>query len=239
MAKADIPVPPTLRRGTVAKEPSKIYANSNGKKLPPPIFAAPTTPVRVKSKKQANPMIQSTPKIKAKSNRKRRRSNLEDSDEEAFDDYVQDSDEEYGTAKKKLHSSKPKARENKATISKSVTKNANAPKVELNAAATEEINQDIMRTFEDGGPASRTRHVKQDFSNLEPNLTDEEEVEEEGEEGEEDEGDEEDEAIADFEMPTAYSPAKIEGEGCISPRTVIPTNKINVMFPLSSPQAIR
>lgn len=233
MKNADMDVPPTLRRGIIAKEPSKIYASSNGKKLPPPVFAAPRTPDQTKSKKKATLKSQTTPQANSKiriGKGKRRRSELYDSDEDPFDEYAEDSDEEYGTAKKKTRASKPKVKEYKVSAGKSDSQKSKVLKADLNAAATKEINQDIMRTLQDWGPASRTRHVKLDFSNLNQNLINEEE-EEEDEEAEGGDG----EAVEGFEMPTTYSPVSIKEEHSVSPHTEAPSSKVDVMF-LSSQQ---
>lgn len=234
MVVAKMDVPPALKRGSVAKEPSKLYATSNGKKLPPPVFAAPSTPVQTKAKKQATPKSQVTPKTKSttKPKPKRRRSELDDSDDdEGFNDIAGDSDEEYGTAKKKARTSKPKAKETKVSTSKSATQKPKAIQVELDVADAEDINQDIMATLEDGGPASRTRHVKQDFTNLKSNLTDEEEDEDEEEYAEG--------GLGDFEMPTTYSPAILKHERSVSPRTMAPSSKIDVSRFLSSTRSTR
>jgi hypothetical protein len=221
MVVAKMDVPPALKRGSVAKEPSKLYAISNGKKLPPPVFAAPSTPVQMKAKKQATPKSQLTPSTKSitKPKPKRRRSEFDDSDDdEGFNDMVGDSDEEYGTAKKKAQTSKPKAKETKVSSSGLAIQKPEA--IQLDVADAEEINQDIMATLEDGGPASRTRHVKQDFTNLESNFTDEEEDEDE----EYAEG-----GLGNFEMPTTYSSGTLKHErSSVSPRTLAPSSKIDV-----------
>lgn len=227
MVIAKMEVPPPLKRGSVAKEPSKLYATNNGKKLPPPVFAAPSTPAQTKAKMQATPKIPSTskPKASTKSKPKRRRSSLDDSDDDdVFNDNLADSDEEYGTAKKKARTSKPKTKETKGGNSKS---SSQKPKMELGVAVTDEINQDIMATLEDGGPASRTRHVKQDFTNLELNWADEEEDEDE----EYDEG-----GFGNLDMPATGSLSTLKREASLSPLTVAPTSKIDVSLLLPSIQ---
>lgn len=205
MVENKISVPPTLRRGTVAKEPSKIYATSNGKKLPPPVFA-PITPVQ--AKKQTTPKSQTTSKAKSttKTKGKRLRSELYDSDEEDIDDFVGDSDEEYSIAKK-TRASKTRTKE----VNTSISKKPKVIKAERYAADVKDIEQDILDILEDGGPASRTRHIKQDFSKLEVQLTDEEEDENEEEYGD---------ALGDFKMTDMNSARIPKEERSVSPFTV-------------------
>jgi hypothetical protein len=206
MLQAKISVPPKLSRGTVAKEPSKIYATNNGKKLPPPVFAAPSTP------------IQATPKSKPKSKGKGKRARDEIDSDEDIDDYPDDDDDDddddYATTKKKARTSRAKP---KASASKAGNKKSKSRQADL-AAADEEINDDILRTLEDddGGPASRTRHIRQDFSKMDEAYTDVEEDEEE------------EEGVADrFETPQMRSPTSIKEEGPVSPRTMVPRSKNN------------
>jgi hypothetical protein len=202
MLQAKISVPPKLSRGTVAKEPSKIYATNNGKRLPPPVFAAPSTP------------IQATPKSKPKSKGKGKRARDEVDSDEGIDDYPEDDDDDYGIIKKKARTSRAKP---KASASKAGNKKSKSRQTDL-GAADEEINDDILRTLEDddGGPASRTRHIRQDFSKMDEAYTDVEEDEEE-EEGDTDE----------FEAPQMRSPTSIKKEGPVSPRTMVPRSKNN------------
>lgn len=224
MVENKLSVPPTLRRGVVAKEPSKIYATSNGKKLPPPVFA-PITPVQ--AKKPVTPKSQTTSRSKSatKTKGKRVRSELYDSDEEDFDDFVGDSDEEYGISKKKTRTPKPKTKEVNASVSKK-------PKIiqaESYAADLKDIEQDILATLGDGGPASRTRHIKQDFSNLEAQLTDEEEDEDEEESGN---------ALGDFKMPDMYSAHIPKQERSVSPFTVDPKLAAQKMVSIGSSSGV-
>jgi hypothetical protein len=215
MLQAKISVPPKLGRGTVAKEPSKIYGTNNGKKLPPPVFAAPSTP------------IQATPKSKPKSKGKGKRARDEVDSDEDIDDYPEDDDDDYGTFKKKSRTSRARP---KASASKTGDRKSKRRQADL-AAANEEINDDILRTIEDddGGPASRTRHIKQDFSKMDEPYSDVEEAEEEEEdEEEEEEGGGEEEGVADkFETPQMRSPTSIKEEGPVSPRTTVPRNSNN------------
>ena len=213
MIKAEISVPPTLRRGIVAKEPSKIYATSNGKKHPPPIFASPSTPtVKGTPKTPVGPKTPVTPKTKPKNKGKgkRRRSDFEDTDEDEIHEYVEDSDEDYGASKKRIRTfkSKPKG--------PATGKTSKARQADIDAA-TEEINGDILRALgnEYGGPATRTRHVKQDFSNIEETPTDEEDEEDEnGSDG-------------DFVTPKMQLSASFKADDSISPHTV-PSNDVKV-----------
>lgn len=213
MIKAEIMVPPKLSRGTVAKEPSRIYATSNGKKLPPPVFANSFTPV------QATP--KSKPKSKGKN--KRARADLEDSEEEINDYVEEDSDEDYGTTMKKARSSRAKLQ---MSAGKASSKKFKVLQTNL-TAADEEINDDILRTLEDedGGPASRTRHIKQNFTHIDEAYTDVEEDEEEEEE--EEEGGRE-EVTDRLENPQMRSRASIKEEDAVSPRTLVPNNNHKV-----------
>jgi hypothetical protein len=230
MIVAKMEVPPTLKRGTVKKEPSKLYATSNGKKLPPPVFKAPSTPTQTKTKKEVTPKASPNAKSSAKQKFKRRRSDLDDSDEEeTFNEINGESDEEYGTAKKKARTAKPKAKESKVN-SKSMVWKPKAIQKELAGSDADDINQDIMAALEeDGGPATRTRHVKQDFTNLEPTFTDEEEDEEE---------DFDEAGFGELDMPAIYSPATLKAEDSSTPSKAAPINKIDVSHLISPLEAV-
>lgn len=90
----------------------------------------------------------------AKPKAKRCVSELEVSEDEGFNDLVEDGDEECGAAKEKARKLNPKAKEPKFSTARLAKQSFKASKAELDVAGFEMINLDIPAPSEDGGLAS-------------------------------------------------------------------------------------
>jgi hypothetical protein len=219
MVENQLPVPPPLKRGTTVV-PSKIYATSGT--------------ARRKSMPESPNTAITTPKSKPGASRKRnRRSGLDsDSDSQPDEndmDIADTSDDEYGASgkkkKKKRHQRQAKAKQ--ATKEKAIqepiesdhedAKEVNEEDVRVKSQAVEE--ETIQESIETPGPASRTRGVKTDYSQIDDASDEDEDVivddvkDESVTEGGDDQA-----AVGEDEMEDP----KIKSDGEVSPRSKVP-----------------
>ena len=216
MESHSIRVPPALRRGTIVKTPSKIYAAAN--KLKSASSTAKTTKAgNVKSKKAKSRNLESEEE--------------DDSDDipvEYREDEDDDSDGEYGSAKKKrrVSSGKGKAKRQPAPAAAEKeedddeevkTPEVKTPEVKtttIKADAVKEgslkVEGDVQASIESPSPMPRTRGVKHNYTKMDMGSDENEDAEGDAQAEEEVEDEE-------------YVKEEFKSDREISPRTKIET----------------
>lgn len=185
MAAEGIPVPPALKRGMVTKTPSKVYANTPSKAKYEPVVPMYTgspdaagqelslydRPKKGRSQEEEG----QSPKGKSRARAKSSRRNLSDGDEDAEPlPELYDSDGDFETPKKRQRKSKAAIGFNAAQAAAGLQDYLSTPTKQTIKA--EEVDESNLGTVADesGGPATRTRGIKRDYSVMDANFSEEE-----------------------------------------------------------------